>query len=54
MTVIWLGTMSAAMTTRKTIDRPGKRSSDRAYALMTPRMILASDVAVVMITELRT
>ena len=33
--------------------RPGKRSSDKAYALSTPRTIFAIAVAMVMINELR-
>jgi len=53
MTVIWFGIIRAAMTTRKTMLRPGNRSSDNAYALSTPSTIFAVAVAMVMITELR-
>ena len=53
MIVIWLGTMSAARITTKRMPRPGKRSSDSAYAESTPSTILMPAVKKVMITEFR-
>ena len=53
MTVIWLGTMSAAMMTTNTMFLPGKRRNTSPYALSTPSTNLATPRIEVTMTELR-
>ena len=54
MTVIWLGTIRAAMTTRKTMRASRETQQRQGVRAETPSTIFATDVADVMMTELRT